>query len=108
MILEISSALMSMSILHMPSPAGPGLPLLRQSLANLRELRRDASVVHGAANARDDAADDRGIHAPGHVDAASGDLRETLLQLRGVLGRQRRCRGDLGSHDLLMLHETFA
>src|SRR5436190_9837099 len=85
MILEISSALMSMSFLLRPCVvARRRSAVLREPPLQFRELRRQAAVVHRAADARDDAADERRIHFRCERYLTRGGGAEPLLQ-RGLL-----------------------
>src|SRR5204863_4810400 len=79
MILEISSALMSMRSSH----------ALYESLLHLLQLRCDAAVINRAAQTRDDSADDRRIHARRQRDGSSSDRGEALLDRLRAIGGQR-------------------
>src|SRR5438270_7879883 len=124
MIFEISSALMSICFL----PASSGEPsaasstwltgylaagrwlltAARQTFFHLLQLCGDAAVVHRAADARDDATDDRGIDARIEDDGAAGHLREAVLHGLGAVGRQLDRRGDLGADDLQVGQQPLA
>src|SRR5213596_1332156 len=96
MILDISSALMSISL------------ALHESFSELLELPRDAAVVDHAADARDEAANDRRIDARLQRHRSTGDGGETLLDLLNSIGRERRGRRHFGTHDLAIVGETIA
>src|SRR5438094_162844 len=133
MILEISSALMSM-LIRSSRDSGFGIrrdsfeanPVRRmsanpesripnpdsdafhQSFLDLFQLTRDAAVVDGAADARDDAADNRRVDARVEHDASPRDAREAALErLRAIASERRRGR-HLGAHDLAVVEQPLA
>src|SRR5919198_1922728 len=101
MILEISSALMSI-LFEIQSDA------FHQSFLDLLELTRHAAVINRAADARDDAADDRRVDARFEKDAPPGDAGEAALErLRAIAAKRRRGR-DFGAHDLAVIEQPLA
>src|SRR6188508_2362821 len=121
MILEISSALMSMLIpaLH-GGVASRGLrPFARrfraglllgvaQPLTHPGELRRETAVVDGAPDTRDRSTKNCRIHFGCQGDAAACGVRQPFTQPGFVLRRNRLRRRDLGPDDLLMIEQPLA
>src|SRR5438309_5433723 len=103
MILEISSALMSMLF-----RSSRDSDAFHQSFLDLFQLTRDAAVVAGAPDARDDAADNRRVDARVEHDASSRDAREAALErLRAIASERRRGR-HFGAHDLAVVEQPLA
>ena len=65
-------------------------------------------VVHRAADARDDAADDRGIRLRRDADRASGQCREPLLNGADASLVDRHGCGHDGANDMLVIEQTVA
>src|SRR4029078_3700770 len=101
MILEISSALISISIQFLSRRSIAALPLGKPT-SHLRQLRGDTAVIHRAAISGSHAADDRGVHFGRHRHASTRGTGETLLKLRDALLGQRHGSGHLRADDALM------
>ena len=74
------------------------LGLGEQPLLQPLELLGDAAVEHRAADAGDDAADDRGIDFFGERDGAAGRPAERRHQRGAAIVGERRGSDDLGGH----------
>ena len=82
---------------------------LYQPFFHLLQLPRDAAVVDGAADARDDAADDRRIDFGRERDGPAGQRpRGSLLNRFASLRRERRRRRHFGAHDIPVIEQPFA
>ena len=91
-----------------PSPRSARYPLPPVVL-HLLQLRRDAAVVHRAADARDDAADDRRIDvaSPSVTVRPVTSASPRSMRLRASGGKRRR-RRHLCAHDLLVVEQPLA
>src|SRR5690242_18098655 len=97
------------AVRRLPSVASPDLlASVDQRLFHFLQLSRHAAVVHRAPETRHDATDDGRIDAGLEDDGASGGVLQRLLERAELLGRQRRRRGHLAAHDLLVVHHACA
>src|SRR5215204_367794 len=100
MILEISSALISMRFLS--EAARPPLPLF-EPILDLDEARGHAAVVNRAPNPGHYTADNRLVHLRRHGHDASGRGSKSLLQLRRALWRKGNGCCDFRTQHVAML-----
>src|SRR5262245_35647735 len=108
MILEISSALMSIFSDPVGAGARPGLSSFCQSLLHPLELRRDAAVVDRVAEASHHATDQRWIRSHAEAHGTAGRLRQPTLDRLRSIGPNRRRGRHLRAHDLLVIENALA